>query len=287
MARHKREAPKERPLQWHPANYAGLQIELADEKEFLIFEDEHQLGTKPKAIDILIIKKVQEHKIKKNIGRIFRKHNIIEYKSPDDYLSIDDFYKVYRYACFYKADTPSVNSIPIHELTITFISRQYPRKLLRHLTEEQNYTIQKIEKGIYYLVGNSIPIQFVVTSKLSSEKNLWLKGLTNHLKDMKLTEALAEDYQQHKSNTLYQSVMDIIMRANKKHFNEEVDNVCEALGELVRERYAGEIAEAALNANKKLNSLILQLSELGRTDDILKSAADPEYQQKLFEEFNL
>ena len=39
--------------------------------------------------------------------------------------------------------------------------------------------------------------------------------------------------------------------ANRKHFNEEVDNVCEALGELVRERYADEIAEAALNANKR------------------------------------
>ena len=254
MARHQREAQKERPLQWHPANYAGLQIELAAEKEFLIFEDEHQLGTKPKAIDILIIKKVQEHKIKKNIGRIFRKHNIIEYKSPDDYLSIDDFYKVYGYACFYKADTPSVNSIPIQELTITFISRQYPGKLLRHLTEEQKYTIQKIEKGIYYLIGNSIPIQFIVTSKLSSEKNLWLKGLTNHLKDMKLTEALAEDYQQHKSNTLYQSVMDIIMRANRKHFNEEAKNMCEAMREWIREEYADEIAEAALNANKRLNS---------------------------------
>lgn len=102
-----------------------------------------------------------------------------------------------------------------------------------------------------------------------------------------LRQFLAEDYRQHKSNTLYQSVMDIIMRANRKHFNEEVDNVCEALGELVRERYADEIAEAALNANKRLNSLILRLSELGRTDDILKSAADPEYQQRLFEEFNL
>lgn len=102
-----------------------------------------------------------------------------------------------------------------------------------------------------------------------------------------LRKFLAEDYQQHKSNTLYQSVMDIIMRANRKHFNEEVENVCEALGELVRERYADEIAEAALNANKRLNSLNLRLSELGRADDILKSAADPEYQQKLFEEFNL
>lgn len=40
-----------------------------------------------------------------NIGRIFRKYNIIEYKSPVDYLGIDDFYKVYGYLCFYKADT--------------------------------------------------------------------------------------------------------------------------------------------------------------------------------------
>ena len=63
--------------------------------------------------------------------------------------------------------------------------------------------------------------------------------------------------------------------------------MCEALGELVRERYADEIAEAALKASQKVNSLNIQLSELGRTDDILKSAADPEYQQKLFEEFNL
>lgn len=60
MKKQKREVPKERPLQWHPANYAGLQIELAEEKEFLSFEDEHQLGTKPMAIDILIIKNEQK-----------------------------------------------------------------------------------------------------------------------------------------------------------------------------------------------------------------------------------
>lgn len=192
MTKHKREFPKEHPLQWHPANYAGLQIELAEEKEFLHFEDEHQLGTKPMAIDILIIKNEQNHRIKKNIGRIFRKYNIVEYKSPDDYLSIDDFYKVYGYACFYKADTPTANSISIHDLTITFISCRYPQKLLRHLAEERDYTIQKIENGIYYLLGNSIPIQFIVTSKLSSKENLWLKGLTNHLKDINLTEALAK-----------------------------------------------------------------------------------------------
>lgn len=30
-----------RPLQWHPAFYAGLQIELKDEADNLSFENEH------------------------------------------------------------------------------------------------------------------------------------------------------------------------------------------------------------------------------------------------------
>ena len=84
-------------LQWHPAFFAEIQIELQEDAEHLIFENEHQLGTKPKEIDVLIIKKDKGRVIRKNIGRIFRQHNIVEYKSPLDYLSIDDFYKVYGY----------------------------------------------------------------------------------------------------------------------------------------------------------------------------------------------
>ena len=59
-------------LQWHPAFFAGLQIELAEEAHHLSFESEHQLGTKPKEIDVLEIKKDSDVSIKKNIGRIFR-----------------------------------------------------------------------------------------------------------------------------------------------------------------------------------------------------------------------
>ena len=92
-------------LQWHPAFYADVQIELAENASNLMFENEHQLSTKPMEVDVVIIKKEAEYPIHKNIGRIFRKYNLIEYKSPEDYLSIDDFYKIYGYACFYKADT--------------------------------------------------------------------------------------------------------------------------------------------------------------------------------------
>lgn len=33
-------------LQWHPAFFAEIQIELQEDAEHLIFENEHQLGTK-------------------------------------------------------------------------------------------------------------------------------------------------------------------------------------------------------------------------------------------------
>ena len=40
-------------LQWHPVFFAGIQIELKDEADNLIFEQEHPLGTKP-IMDIIV-----------------------------------------------------------------------------------------------------------------------------------------------------------------------------------------------------------------------------------------
>lgn len=167
--------------QWHPAFFGSLQIEFEKEADKLIFESEHQLSTKPMAIDVLIIKKATTAPIKKNIGRIFRKHNIIEYKSPDDYLSIDDFYKVYGYTCFYKYDTSTVDDIKITDITITFVSEGYPRNLIEHLKKVKKYEISKYENGIYYVKGDIIPIQIIVKKRLSKHTNLWLTSLTNKL----------------------------------------------------------------------------------------------------------
>lgn len=84
-------------------------------------------------------------KIRKNIGRIFRQHNIIEYKSPEDHLNIDDFYKVYGYTCIYKTEVEKVNQIPAEELTITFVCYHYPRQMLRNLQNERNINVKNIE----------------------------------------------------------------------------------------------------------------------------------------------
>ena len=278
-------------LQWHPAFFAEIQIELQEDAEHLIFENEHQLGTKPKEIDVLIIKKDKGRVIRKNIGRIFRQHNIVEYKSPLDYLSIDDFYKVYGYTCFYKSDTSQMDSIPIEELTITLVTGKYPRKLMHHLKTTLRYQVKKAESGIYYVTGDKIPIQIIVTNRLSPEKNLWLYSLTDTLKDMSVTRHLLEDYKKNKENQLYQAVMEIIVKANENQLKEGKRDMCNALLELMKdeldEKREEGIREGESLGVNRINQLILKLSELNRTDDILKAAADREYQKKLLKEFGL
>ena len=40
-------------LQWHPAFFAGIPVNLDAENSELSYINEHQLGTKPKQIDII------------------------------------------------------------------------------------------------------------------------------------------------------------------------------------------------------------------------------------------
>ena len=159
---------------------------------------------------------------------------IVEYKSPTDYLSIDDFYKVYGYACFYKSDTGATDAVQAEELTITPVSPGYPAKLIKHLRKNRGYSVEKEENGIYYVKGDFIPVQIVVTSKLSENENLWLKSLTNQINGVANAEKLLDAYGKHKNDNLYKAVMNVIVRTNKETF-QEVKAMCEALIELMKD----------------------------------------------------
>ena len=91
--------PESPPIIWHPAFIEAIKLELEEYKDVLEFRSEYQLTAEPLRIDCVIIKKPKDAVIKKNIAEIFRETNLLEYKSPDDYVSVADFYKVYSYAC--------------------------------------------------------------------------------------------------------------------------------------------------------------------------------------------
>ncbi len=90
-------------IQWHPGFVAAMNLELEKNRADLIYEKEYNLNTKPLEIDLLIIKKVPDTQIVNEIGKLFRGYNIVEYKSPEDALDIDAFYKAGAYASLYKA----------------------------------------------------------------------------------------------------------------------------------------------------------------------------------------
>lgn len=281
----------ETALQWHPAFFAGIQIEFSEEKEKLTFENEHQLGTKPKQIDVLIIKKESETKLRKNIGRIFRKYNIIEYKSPEDYISIDDFYQVYGYACFFKADTEKVNEIKAEEITITFVCKRKPEKLIQHLQEERGF--QLVEKdGIYTIYGDFFPMQLLLTSELSKTENFWLRYLTDDLKTVEEANKILCKYEGHQKENLYKSVMNIIVNANRKLFK-EAKKVCEALRELMKEELeerekAGRIeGEMAGERKVKIHLIRTKLSK-GKTVESIAEDLEESVENvlKLMKEMN-
>ncbi len=90
-------------IQWHPGFIAAVDLELGADREHLTYEKEYNLNRKPLQIDLLVLKKERGRRLENEIGRLFRKYNLMEYKSPQDRLDIDTFYKAQAYACLYKA----------------------------------------------------------------------------------------------------------------------------------------------------------------------------------------
>lgn len=90
-----------------------------EDKGPLKYHSEKVLNTAPLRIDFLILVLDGEKKLKNVIGEIFQRYNIVEYKSPGDSMSIDDFYKVIAYAALYKGKSGTVNGYRARDITIT------------------------------------------------------------------------------------------------------------------------------------------------------------------------
>ncbi|HBI62643.1 MAG TPA: hypothetical protein DDY31_15775, partial [Lachnospiraceae bacterium] len=113
-------------IQWHPAFVSAMELELKKDKNKLEFHREYNLNTKPLQIDLLVIKKDVVAELSNEIGKLFKGYNIIEYKSPDDDLNIDTFYKTQAYAGLYKAAGEAVNERKAKDITVSIIRESKP-----------------------------------------------------------------------------------------------------------------------------------------------------------------
>jgi hypothetical protein len=200
---------------WHKAFIAAMQIELENYSEFLDFHDEFQLTQEPLRIDLRIIKKNADVEIKHSIGRFFRGHNIIEFKSRTDYISRSDFFKVCAYGLLYLTlEKPDYNDV-----TLTLISNKHPRSVFKIL-HDKGYKINNPANGVYNIDGFLLPIQIINTSELSDEDNFWLYALNNEC-NITTAEKILTLCGENMKDEKYSLYLQTIMTA-EEHIFEEV-----------------------------------------------------------------
>ena len=77
-------------IQWHPGFCSAVEFELRKNKDALSFHRDYTLSKGQLQADLLVIELLEHVAIENEIGKIFRKHNLFEFKSPKDGMSIDD-----------------------------------------------------------------------------------------------------------------------------------------------------------------------------------------------------
>ena len=184
----------------------------------LRFEDEHHLSFEPLIIDIIVIKKESGMKIEKNIGQIFKDHNIIEFKPADDSLGVRDYIKVMAYAGLYS----TFEKIPPTDITASFVINRHPRKLFKYLENERGLTIREVKSGIYYIEGDAFSVQIIECKKLSEQENLYLKSIRNNLTPLDV-KALMEDLDKHADPELSSAYAVRIALANPGAYEEVIN----------------------------------------------------------------
>jgi hypothetical protein len=233
--------------QWHPAFYGAAELEFRANKQDLEFQREYNLSKEPLRVDLLIIKKLKNVQLENEIGHIFRTYNIIEYKSPEDGLTIDDFGKVLGYVSLYKSLGKTVDEIPFVEVTATLIRDTCPKELLAKLKEMAMHVEQRFP-GIYYVTGPLLfPVQIVVGNQLSPEQHSTLRILSKNAKEADVAAFLTgtRQFKEPGDKNNADAVLQVSVAANHTLFDtiRRETTMCEALRELMKDEIAQEVAQ--------------------------------------------
>ena len=227
-------------ISWHPAFRAAAELELREDIDDLIFESEHPLSSEPLRVDLLILHLKNQHKVLHNeIGKIMRKHNIIEYKGPNDQLSIDTLYKILGYACLYKSFGNTVNAIPMQDITVSIFREAYPQELFRLLRSE-NYTIEERYMGIFYVYGFLFPVQIVVFRLVDAKLHSAFRLLTKKAEKSSIEEFLLHTKGMSSPQDLnnINAILQVNYAANKQIYEQirkESPIMCEALRDFFKD----------------------------------------------------
>ena len=179
------------PSDWHSWMNALLHIVL--HRYPVTIEREYLLGSQPPRADFLILKEQAIVDLGLEIFRIFREHNIVEFKSPDDELNESVLWKCIGYAGFYM----SIKGLSPSQVTLTLIRDARPLRFFDEMKEYLHADPQT--KGIYQIQNWQVtfPIQLIVTSELPGPEYAGFRSISKKPS----VEDIALMFQNHEQET--------------------------------------------------------------------------------------
>ena len=204
---------KSNKTQWHPLSYAAIQLTFAEQCGELDYSSEIQLGKLPPRMDMLIIKKREDIKIRKSIGHIFRMHNIVEYKGIGDSLDISAYMKAVSYALYYG----SMKGVTPDHLTLTLMRFEKPVKLLKDLERKYGCDVCETSDGVYIVSGNTMfPVQILHIGSLPEKDYAWLHTLSDTAPKKDVLEQIFKESTSYRQKELIDNRSELLQDLNNR-----------------------------------------------------------------------
>ncbi len=181
----------------------------------------------------------------------------MEYKSPDDNLDIDSFYKAGAYGCLYKACGKTVDERAAEDITVSIVRDAKPEGLFRYF-REHNIRVTNPYAGIYYVLNEVLfRTQIIVGRELRS--HMWIKALSDRMEKQEMRNLLEKimELTQKFDRELADSVLEVSIKANKRIVEElrGDDSMCQALLEIMEPEINKEVNRRVENeVNRRIET---------------------------------
>ena len=246
---------------WHAGFEALLRIETYKYGAKIRLKTEEVLGEEPPRADYVILIEDEETEFDKEIFKIFRKHNILEYKNPRDSLGETVIRKICGYANLYIGLAEREREIRPDEVTISIFRAVKNPRFFKAMEKAGKLVADDIP-GIYHVLGiTDLPFQIVITSELRGEEYAAYRALTNKA-DEEDIERVIEAGGKAKDDTVrehYRVLLKLLVEKNPgviETIRRESD-MADVLMEIVKDKVEEQVsnAEAAKEQETLLTSI--------------------------------
>ncbi|MBR1865345.1 MAG: hypothetical protein IJ801_02440 [Lachnospiraceae bacterium] len=253
--------------QYHPAFCEAMTEELERNLDQIECMREYNLNSLPNRIDLLVVKKNADTELESGLGKIFRRHNLVEYRSPGQALDTEVYYRSMGYAYLYTAYQAEVSSV--EEVTLSFVREGKPVRLMEQF-EDWGFEIMEYESGIYHVKKRDhMDMQIIVTRELD-QKYVWLRSLTGQLtlEDARYLAHRAGEVKDEPGRIRVRTILDLVSRLNQdKKWMKEMNGMG-AFRDLFKEEFEekdqkiAELSEQLKSKDEQLLRLQQELEQL-------------------------